>query len=280
MKVLKLFITLTVAISTVKSYSIISSDINYLKNFPDIKRNLSNLKGLDIKLIGFKEGKYKWKMFLITNKGRPKGPFWFLPHDNENSAFDSAIYAIKRYGGGLLSIYSGGRRYYLDQDPNRNFSLTRNKVKSCKFQKAPSQIYTSTIMEIIDRHRPHKMPYLAIHNNSNGLPLSILKSSKYTKSYLAYPKSEVIKGIGLADEDNLVYIAGKAPYPPQDKLDRLLNIGLNVKYEEVNRNNNDCSFSNFITLNYKNDYYNIETQHNRKTIQKDMIDRLLKVINR
>jgi len=258
---------------------VISKDINYLKRYSDIKRNYSVLKNLNVSLLGFREGKLKWYMFLVTNPKKPNGPFWFLPHDNENSAFDSAVYATQKYGGGFLAVYSGGKRYNMGQDPNRNFSLSSSKEPSCRYQNAPSPIYTSTVMRVINGYKAPNMPYLALHNNTNGGGISILRDSSSTKSFLAYPKAKILsaKG-GLADEDSLVYIAGSSTNAPMQKVKKLLNMGLNVKYEIVNRYNNDCSMSNFIVLNYGNNYYNIEAQHGKSSTQKVMIDRLMKIL--
>ena len=133
-------------------------------------------------------------------------------------------------------------------------------------------------MEIINRYKAPNKPYLALHNNTNRGGISILKTSKQTKSFLAYPKEIVLQGKGLADEDSLVYIAGTSPTPPKTKVAKLLNAGLNVKYEIVTPQNNDCSMSNFIVLNYGENYYNIEAQHDKTAIQKEMIDRLMRII--
>ena len=250
---------------------------NSLSQIRDIKRNAKALKGLKISLIEFKENNFLWKMLLVLNPKKPKGAFWFLPHDNENSAFDSAIYAVKKYGGGFLAVVNGDRRYNRGQDPNRNFSYS--KTRECKLQLAPSFIYTQKVMEIINRYKAPNMPYLALHNNTNRGGISILKNSRYTKSFLAYPKEVVLQGKGLADEDSLIYIAGTSPTPPKEKVAKLLNAGLNVKYEIVTPQNNDCSMSHFIVLNYGENYYNIEAQHGKTAVQKEMIDRVMRIIN-
>jgi hypothetical protein len=278
MKFIAIIVALVLCLGAKESNLVISKDLNYLKRYSDIKRNYSALKSLNVSLLGFKEGKYSWYLFLITNPERPNGPFWFVPHDNENSAFDSAVYATKRYGGGFLALYNRGKRYNLDQDPNRNFSLSQTRESSCKMQRAPSPVYTSTIMSIINRYKAPNMPFLALHNNTNRGGISILKESSSTKSFLAYPKGKIYEGKGLADEDSLIYIAGSSTNPPTQKVNALLKMGLNTKYEIVNRYNNDCSMSNFVVLNYGDNYYNIEAQHGKSGVQKEMIDRLMKIL--
>ena len=222
-------------------------------------------------------------MLLVYNPNKLKGTFWFLPHDNENSAFDSAVYSTKKYGGGFLSVIANDKRYFKGQDPNRNFSTNKKNSHTCK-QRYSSPIYTNTIFTIIDTFKFLNMPYLALHNNKNGWygnggsgGISILKNSKVVHSYT----SETVlsgKHKGIKDEDNLVYIAGKTSKPPRTKLEKLINLGLHVKYEVVNQKNNDCSMSNYVILNKGSKYYNIETEHGDTKTQKQMIDLLIKNI--
>lgn len=260
---------------------VVTSDISILYRYSDAKRNISKFKNLCTHLISFSEGKYRWKMLLVTNSNRPKGTFWFLPHDDENEAFDSAVYATNKYGGGFLAVLNKGKRYFLDQDPNRNFSDRSTKVSSCRHQKGASAIYTRIVFKIIDSFRGLNMPYLSLHNNTNGGGVSILKSSKSVRSFLAHPRDKIKNGIGLMDEDSLIYIAGKSSTPPMRKIDKLRQHGINVKYEIVNSLNNDCSMSNYVVLRKgSNDYYNIETQHGDSATQKKMIDILMGQIMR
>ena len=50
---------------------------------------------------------------------------------------------------------------------------------------------------------------------------------------------------------------------------------VNVIYEHVRPEGNDCSFSNYIVLNQLGDYYNIEAQHGHTGPQKRMLDILM-----
>ena len=256
---------------------VIQSGLSALKNYSDIRRNYRSLQGLCVNLVSFKEGRLNWKMLLVFNPRAPHGAFWFLPHDNENSAFSSAVYATRKYGGGFLAVVTGDHRYFKGQDPNRNFSDAR--VRVCSKQLAPSPIYTSVVFSIINSFRGAGKPYLALHNNTNGGGISALKSSKYTKSFLAYSIAQVKRGVGLADEDSLVYIAGSNFTPPTQKISTLLSLGLNVKYEIVNSNSNDCSMSNYVVIGRgSNNYYNIEAQHGKSATQERMIDLLMRLI--
>ncbi len=258
---------------------IIQQNLLELQKYLDIRRNYKTLQGLCIHLFAFREGNLVWKMFLVTNPKRGYGPFWFLPHDNENSAFDAAVYATRRYGGGFLSIMNGGHRYNMGQDPNRNFASSKHRL--CSQQIAPSPRYTNFVFSIINYYKPPSYPYLALHNNTNRGGISILKESPKTKSYLAYPRNQVKNGIGLSDEDSIVYITGSHPNPPQAKIQTLLNAGLNIKYEYVTAQNNDCSMSNYVVLGLGSEnYYNIEAQHGKTATQIEMINRLIHLIQK
>lgn len=255
------------------------SGLESLRKYSDIARNYSALKGLCTYLISFKEGSLNWKMLLVTHPTKSHGLFWYLPHDNENSAFSAAVHATRKYGGGFLAVVTGGQRYFLGQDPNRNFSNSKRRI--CRNQKAPSPIYTRVVFSIIDTFRGRGIPYLALHNNTNRGGISVLKNSGSTKSFLAYPKKMVYNGVGLADEDSLVYIAGTSMQAPKQKVASLLNAGLNVKYEIVNRANYDCSMSNYVVLQRGVDgYYNIEAEHGKTNTQIEMINRLVNHIIR
>lgn len=253
----------------------------------DTRRNLNSLKKLCVYEINFIEGPYNWKMLLVINPLQEKGPFWFLPHDDENSAFDTAVYSSIKYGGGFLAIESNDKRYFHKQDPNRNFGTTPSVADICTNQKYPAPKYTNIIFNIIDYFKTSNMPYLALHNNKDGWyknggsgSVSILNSTRQVQSF-KISDSISSETLGFLDEDNLVYIAGSTKQPPQDKINTILAIEINVKYEVVNKKHNDCSLSNYIVLNKNtNDYFNIESQHGDTNIQKAMVNKLMNFINR
>lgn len=261
----------------------LQSTLNSLSKYPDIRRNYQALKGLCIDQITFREGKYQWKMLLVTHPIHSKGPFWFLPHDDEQTAFDAATYATMKYGGGFLAVMAGDKRYFGGQDPNRNFGNTIETAQQCIGQKQPAPHYSKVIFSIINYYKYSSLPYLALHNNKDGHggakgTISILKSSSNTPAYPAHKKIRKGHG-GLDDEDSLVYIAGRSKDPSRSKLNALLANGINTKYERVSPKRNDCSLSNYVVLNkHSTNYYNIETEHGDLRTQKRMIDILMKLI--
>ncbi len=251
---------------------------------PDLKRNMKAMQSLCVYQVKFTENKFSWKMILVYNPKKSNGPFWFLPHDDENTAFSSAIYSTKKYGGGFLAVESHGDRYFMGQDPNRNFGETTQTAYTCSKQKYAAPKYSKNIFKIIDAFKKRGQPYLAIHNNKNGWygnggtgGISIQHSSRSTKSYPS-GKVKVGQKMGIKDEDSLVYIAGISTTPKSSKLNNLLKRGMHTKYEIVNKNNNDCSMSNYVVLRKGGHYYNIESEHGDTVAQKQMIDQLMNIL--
>ncbi|MFK5975286.1 MAG: hypothetical protein QM493_02150 [Sulfurovum sp.] len=290
----KILFTLLITLSTLSASCQIpnnirglleKSSLHSLKKHSDIRKNFNALKYLCVDVITFKEGKYKWRMLLVTNPKQQKGAFWFLPHDDENTAFDSAVYGTLKYGGGFLAVMANNNRYFKGQDPNRNFGNSKATAKICRKQHYPAPKYSKIVFDIIDTYRDRRYPYMALHNNKNGHRgnggsggVSILKSSRIVKSYPAFDNITK-RDRGLRDEDSLVYIAGFSKTPNRTKLNNLLREGLNTKYEIIRKSHNDCSLSNYVVLNKKTtNYYNIESQHRDLKTQKLMIDKIMRLI--
>ena len=105
--------------------------------------------------------------------------------------------------------------------------------------------------------------------------VSIKVSSSRTKSYPS-GSIKIGKRKGLKDEDSLVYLAGRSLEPK--KIQALNAQGIHVKYELVS-SRNDNSMSNYVAL-YKNHsgYVNIEVEDGDVSTQKEMIDKVIKLI--
>lgn len=235
----------------------------------DLKRNSWSMGSLCADRITFKEGAHTWTFLLVWNTSQPKGPFWYLPHDNEKSAFDAAVYAAKHYGGGFLAIESNGQRHVFGKDPNRNFKK--------------DSLYSKKICKIIDTYKPKHLPYLALHTNSEGHfkngGSGTVSMKQHSKNILTFPAGKIKSGHqkGLQDEDTLIYLAGKKV--KKDKIKTFTALGLNVKFEKVTKKSNDNSMSNCIVLHQDHDnYINIETEHGDITTHKKMIDKVMKII--
>jgi len=235
----------------------------------DLKRNNMNMGSLCADRITFKEGNRTWTFLLVWNTSQPKGPFWYLPHDDEESAFDAAVYAAKRYGGGFLAVESEDQRYVSGKDPNRNFK-----------KDSP---YSQAICKIIDTYKPAHLPYLALHTNAEGHfqngGMGTVSMKKYGNNMYAFPAGEIKTGKqrGLEDEDTLIYLVGKEV--KKEKIKTFNAVGLNVKFEKVTKRSNDNSMSNCIVLYKRHDnYINLETEHGDLSTHKKMIDRVMKIL--
>ena len=221
------------------------------------------------------EGGLNWKLHVIKNTKR-SGPLFVIPHDNENSAFPSAIYGLNKYGGTLVAVEAGERRVFNGQDPNRNFGTTRSAAAACPKQRAPAPKYTNAIM----KHRQSGQPIIALHSNSNGWSgnggsgtISINRNSKVMRPFV----TAIARSRRLADEDTLIVIASTKPPGKDRKQAKALEhftkkAGVNVIYEYVKPSQNDCSLSNYVVLNNLGDYFNVEVENGDVNTQKHVLD--------
>lgn len=90
-------------------------------------RDPAEWRGLSVERLDFTEERARWRAYRIVNRERRAGPLWFVPHDNENAGFEAGFAALRRYGGTLIAVDSGGERlnarvaFGRPIDPNRNF---------------------------------------------------------------------------------------------------------------------------------------------------------------
>ena len=251
-------------------------------NNPDIRRHLATIRAarLCYRRETVEEGRFRWMFHLFHHPTERDGPFWLLPHDDENTSFEVAVYAVDTYGGGFLAIDSGQRRRFRGQDPNRNFSRSWSESALCREQASPAPEYTAAVLGHFKAHR--KFPYLSLHNNGDRWAgngghgtISVYRSLPILRGF---PSATAVGD--FRDEDNLVFVAGLRPYAQdreaQRKVERLNRLGLNVVHKQVTTRSFNCSLSDFVTRNRLGDYYNVEAQHGRSSVQKAMVDRLMK----
>jgi len=248
----------------------------------DIRRNLSEMRGTPLcyRRQEVREGSFHWVFHILQHRKAPDGPFWVLPHDNEDTAFNVAVRAVMTYGGALLAIDSGGRRRYLGQDPNRNFGSSPEEWRLCHDQRRPGPGYTAAVL---DHYKGRRGPYLALHNNHDGWRgnggIGTISVHRESSSLRGFPG----QGAGLLrDEDNLVFIAGarssSADAAARRRISVLNAAGLNVVYKQVDGGNFDCSLSDYIVRHGLGDYYNIEAEYGHGQAQQEMIDRLMRTL--
>lgn len=234
---------------------------------PDVRRNAAVIAaaGLCVSESTLAEG-VRWRFVSVTNPARPRGPVWYLPHDNENTAFDAAVYAVARYGGRAVALEAGERRAAGGIDPNRIFALSAADARPCRLR-SPTPRYTRFVQDLFRGQRQ----ILTIHNNTRRGDVQVDMRGAKTQGFRA-------SGPLAADPDHFVFIAGTEALERDGQAraqrDRLLAAGLNVVHERVSRENSDCSLSNFVALHDRRPYYNVEALHG-SGLQTRMVDALM-----
>ena len=257
----------------------------------DVARNRQALASPDLclRLEVFTEGQLHWVLQIIQNRKNPNGPLWAVPHDDEDVAFDSAVYGVVRYGGTVVAVERNHDRYNRigkrKQDPNRNFQV-RGEGK-CRLQLARSPIFTRQFM------RWHKkgQPVIALHTNKQGFDIvpeldeekskgnvSIGIERKEDSNITEFPAAKPIRA--KSPNDTLIYVASRLPAGSDAPLSRFVSAlnagGIHVLYEHVEQN--DCSMSNYAVLRNLA-YVNIEVVDDDDTgAQSRMIDAVMRLI--
>jgi hypothetical protein len=219
-----------------------------------------------------RENGFVWHLFRFANTQKPDGPTWFVPHDDENAAFESMIAGVKRYGGVGIAIDTGssstrkqaghgtcgGRPTILFEcDPNRNFSDA-------------TPLFTQAILS---QHHTNQ-PIIALHTNTPGYgkgrgDITILDMTAANKGDRK-PKSDGYFGNGsvavLNDPDVYAIIPYRADKGISAKAitcrKRLNASGAHVWHERVGIS--DGSLSNYIALQ-RSDIAYVNAEAKRET---------------
>jgi hypothetical protein len=247
-----------------------------------VARNAAALASSDlcIKMDEFQEGGLRWALMIIENKRDPDRIFWVVPHDNEDDAFDNAVAAVTRYRGTVVAVKTNGTHYNGLQDPNRNFDV--GSGGKCRKQLARSPIYTQRVM----RWHRKGAPIVALHTNELGYKgdgkgglygISMAQPVPGTVAFRAKTAP-----LGASPDDTMVFVASLAD-PEHDPglmafVDALRNRGINVIYETVSPDRNDCSMSNYATLKGMRDYVNIEVVRTDGETQRQIVDLVMSIM--
>ena len=185
---------------------------------------------------------------------------------------------MRRYGGALVAVEAGESRTFQGQDPNRNFSLSASRAATCwDISAKPTPGFTRAITSFFsDRY-----PVLTLHNNDEGYSSAGGRghiSARRSSASMTGMMTPTPQG-SLSDEDNAILLADTRPFA-QSAASRKATAafhaqGVNVIYEHVRPERNDCSFSFFTRMNGLGDYYNIEAQFGAGESQRRMVDVLM-----
>lgn len=194
----------------------------------------------------FEEGGETWR---IQTFRKGSGPLFVVPHDDENAALSTAAAALAKYGGTVVAVENGGRRFNGRVDPNRNFDAGR---LTCGKPGRSAQYVAAMIQG--------GRPIIALHTNSRGSARtggagSVSIRAPYSGA-TAFPASGP-----LADEDAMVILASRRGPEALTGLTRKLNAaGVNVLVETVDTANTDCSLSHYAAA-HAITYANVEAAH-------------------
>jgi hypothetical protein len=229
-------------------------------------RDPGEWRGLRVQRIEFSAERGAWRLWRIANRARPRGPLFFVPHDNENAGFEAGLWAVRRYGGVLIAVDSGvapghdGERYNAATaygppiDPNRNFDSG-----------LPG--YADRILADLKRGGG---PIIALHTNTPGFDPTDSKchrddpkrdgiiSIRFCDDTLT-PSASQRREWPFDDDDTVAFATYRASQRPEDAFCRNAMVGadFNVVQERVVAS--DGSLSNYAVLHGIR-YLNFETQ--------------------
>jgi hypothetical protein len=228
-------------------------------------RDPAEWRGLAVTSHSFREERAQWRLWRIVNVKHPKGPLFFVPHDNENAGFEAGLAAVKKYGGVLIAVDSGispgddGVRYNraVDYgkpiDPNRNFDTA-----------LPG--YAHNILADLARGA---WPIIALHTNAKGFDTGDSRCNKGDPQGSGVisirfcddtlnPSPSVAKAYPFDDDDTVAFATYLARNQPSDAFcrDAMVQADFNVVQERVVAS--DGSLSNYAVLHGLS-YLNFET---------------------
>lgn len=233
---------------------------------------------LSLATLRFAEGDYRWTLIVISDPLRPAGPYWFVPHDDENAAFDAGFLAVSKYGGRLVAVANGGRRDLAPAgagrtgcvrpcDPNRDFGPT-------------GPLYTASVLGLMAPDQP----VVGLHTNAPGGPGHGGSGSIYIDptDVARIFASPTARG-PFANGDTAAIVSGRAPKaearPPC--VETLNAGGVHVAYEQVSGPPGaagDGSLSNLLALEARDPprvYVGLEARHGDAGAESAMIDVLM-----
>jgi hypothetical protein len=239
----------------------------------DFKRNAEVLSGSGFCIAeeAFKERKRGWIIQTVST-GR-SGPLWAIMHDDEAPSFDTAVQAIRSYGGTLVTVETGGKRNLSGVDPNRNFSGEGIGCRKLGDGAAPR--FTKFFADLIDPDQP----IIALHNNHDGAiatgGLGHVSMDLVSKDMRSFPAPD--PDGPLAGDHALVLLATPDLDDPlsASRAAALNEKGVNVVLERVQEDRGDCSLSNFAVLTGNPNYFNVTVHHDEAEKQRRIVDILM-----
>lgn len=232
---------------------------------------------LSVQLVDFNDTVIR--LVIVQNLQRP-GPLWAVLHDEENAAFDTGIYAVRRYGGVMVAIENDEQRMIGGFDPNHIFAMTQSAAARCGMGRPPD-MYVSALFAYWN----NDFPVVGLHTNWDGFVEAggrgTISVRRPDEKMIPFP-SVVAQG-RFADEDTIAMLVSSLP--PAENPDGLLTInwfnqhGVHVIYRYVTEQNNDCTLADYMTLDHLGAYFNLEVEHGDIDTQVALVDLLIQFVN-
>jgi hypothetical protein len=228
-------------------------------------RDPAEWQGLTVESIEFQNERTQWRLWRIADPARPRGPLWFVPHDNENAGFEAALAELRRRGGVMIAVDSGispehdGQRFNnavafgRPVDPNRNFDSA-----------LPG--YARRVLADLAHGA---WPIIALHSNTRGFntaestcnksdpPGNGVISIRFCDAvYTPHPSKS--RAWPFDDDDTMAFATWREGRDPHTAFcgDQLVAADFNVVFEDVAIT--DRSLSNYAVL-HDIAYLNFET---------------------
>ena len=250
-------------------------------------RDPAEWRGLEVSRIEFRNERAQWRFWRIASLKHPRGPVWFVPHDNENGGFEAAFAALHKYGGvaiivdsGVVPGHDGERRnqavdYGKSIDPNRNFD-------------SALPFYAHQVLAPLAHGAG---PIIALHTNAPGFDTSESRCNKsdppgdgvisirFCDEFYT-PRQSPTRAWPFDDDDSVGFATFLTSGQPSDAFchDPLVAAGFNVVEERVVTS--DGSLSNYAVL-HRLPYLNFETRDRGNTPDglAQMRDRLMFMVD-
>lgn len=227
-------------------------------------REPAEWRGLSVSQLEFREERGAWRLFRIANVKKPRGPLWFVPHDNENAGFEAAFAGVRKHGGVVIAVDSGiaedGRRRNAAVDRGRPIDPNRN------FRDGYPR-YARTVLADYARGA---RPIIALHTNSPGFDTGASHCNRSDRpgrggvsirfcDDVMQPHASKSRAWPFDDDDTLAYLPWRSATLPSTAWcgRKLAEADFNVVFERVAMS--DGSLSNYALL-HGLDYVNFETR--------------------
>jgi hypothetical protein len=218
---------------------------------------------------------------IAVHSAEGAGPAFLVLHDNENTAVEAGLEAIRARGGRLVEVQARGRRlvaFEMDGqtwrfDPNRIFTEAGAKATLQSHSgSAPPEILAEVrrfAEAVLAVYGAESLPFLAtLHNNTEGEYSAL----SYTPAGDHAQDAAAVHLPPGADPDNFFFVTDRALY------DALAAEGFAVVLQDNARVTDDGSLSVWAARRGV-PYVNIEARHGDREGQVQMLEALARTLS-